>query len=100
MVARDGSKRSGHNRVAVVIDVCWTLTQGSSCLLPSLCYGAARATLGFGTESRWDSPCYVAAKSTFGTSLTDGGTLKKSPSDLKLNILATRLLGNVSHLLR
>lgn len=43
---------------------------------------------------------YDAAKSTFGTSRTDGGTLKKSPSDLKPNIFATRLLGNVSHLLR
>jgi len=43
---------------------------------------------------------YVVAKSTFGTSLTDGGTLKKSPSDLKPNRFATRLLGKVSHLLR
>src|SRR6185369_13915206 len=34
----------GLNRVAVG-DVCRTMTQGSSCL----------ATLGFGTESRWDS---------------------------------------------
>ena len=34
----------GLNRV-VVGDVCRTMTQGSSCL----------ATLGFGTESRWDS---------------------------------------------
>ena len=41
-----------------------------------------------------------AAKSTFGTSRTDGGTLKKSPSDLKPNRFATRLLGNVSHLFR
>jgi len=37
--------RMGRNRVAVA-DVGWTMTQGSSCL----------ATLGFGTESRWDSP--------------------------------------------
>ncbi len=43
---------------------------------------------------------YDVAKSTFGTSRTDGGTLKKSPSDLKLNIFATRMLGKVSHLLR
>ena len=41
-----------------------------------------------------------AAKSTFGTSRTDGGTLKKSPSDLKPKNLATRLLGKVSHLFR
>jgi len=34
----------GRNRVAVG-EVCPTMTQGSSCL----------ATLGFGTESRWDS---------------------------------------------
>src|SRR5205823_5615127 len=34
-----------HNRVAVEIFV-WTVTQGS----------AFRATLGFGSESRWDSP--------------------------------------------
>src|SRR5437667_9727614 len=34
----------GLNRVAVG-DVCRTMTQGSSCL----------ATLGYGTESRWDS---------------------------------------------
>ena len=33
----------GRNRVAV--EIHWTLTQGSSFL----------ATLGFGTESRWDS---------------------------------------------
>jgi len=32
---------------------------------------------------------YGAAKSTFGTSRTDGGTLKKSPSDLKPNMFAT-----------
>ena len=43
---------------------------------------------------------YDVAKSTFGTSRTDGGTLKKSPSDLKPNVFATRLLGKVSHLLR
>src|SRR6266540_1945709 len=36
---------NGRNRVAVE-NVCWTMTQGS----------ALRATLGFGTESRWDSP--------------------------------------------
>jgi hypothetical protein len=29
--------------------------------------------------------CYEPAKSTFGPSRTDGGTLKKSPSDLKPN---------------
>jgi hypothetical protein len=46
--------------------------------------------------SRWDSPCYGVAKSTFGTSLTDGGSLKKSPSDLKPKKLATRLLGKDS----
>jgi hypothetical protein len=31
---------------------------------------------------------YDVAKSTFGTSRTDGGTLKKSPSDLKPNVRA------------
>ena len=36
--------RNGRNRVAVG-EVCWTMTQGSSLL----------ATLGWGTESRWDS---------------------------------------------
>ena len=36
--------RNGRNRVAVG-EVGWTMTQGSSSL----------ATLGFGTESRWDS---------------------------------------------
>ena len=41
-------KRIGLNRVAVG-EVCRTMTQGSSCLPPSLRYGAARATLGF-----WD----------------------------------------------
>src|SRR6266576_1376029 len=43
-VPRDGVNGKGRNRVAVG-DVWWTMTQGSSCL----------ATLGFGTESRWDS---------------------------------------------
>ncbi len=43
---------------------------------------------------------YDVAKSTFGTSRTDGGTLKKSPSDLKPNVFATRLPGKISHLLR
>src|SRR3989442_8141978 len=37
-------KRNGRNRVAVD-NVCWTMTQGSSFL----------ATLGFRTESRWES---------------------------------------------
>src|SRR2546427_217941 len=40
--ATDGT--NGRNRVAVG-NVCWTVTQGS----------AFRATLGFGSESRWDS---------------------------------------------
>src|SRR5438552_1359776 len=39
-----GRERTGHNRVAVG-EVSWPMTQGSSCL----------ATLGFETESRWDS---------------------------------------------
>ena len=43
-VARDAMKRNGRNRVAVG-NFVRTLTQGSSC----------HATLGFGTESRWDS---------------------------------------------
>ena len=43
-VTREGWKRNGRNRVAVG-EVGWTMTQGSSCL----------TTLGFGTESRWDS---------------------------------------------
>ena len=41
--SRDG-RNKWRNRVAVG-DVCWTITQGS----------AFRATLGFETESRWDS---------------------------------------------
>jgi hypothetical protein len=41
---RGGRNQNGRNRVAVG-DLCVTATQGSSCV----------ATLGFGTESRWDS---------------------------------------------
>jgi len=41
---REGSGRNGHNRVAVE-NILRTNTQGSSCV----------ATLGFGTESPWDS---------------------------------------------
>src|SRR2546425_11275038 len=37
---------TGNNANGVAVEnVCWTMTQGSAC----------RATLGFGTESRWDS---------------------------------------------
>jgi hypothetical protein len=42
---RDWQKGNSRNRVAVG-NVCWTMTQGSL---------AGSATLGFGTESRWDS---------------------------------------------
>src|SRR5438552_15670699 len=42
---REWDGGNGRNRVAVEIFV-WTVTQGS----------AFRATLGFGSESRWDSP--------------------------------------------
>jgi hypothetical protein len=51
-VARDGWKRNGRNRVAVG-NHSRMLTQGSSCL----------ATLGFGTESRWDSERGSATRS-------------------------------------
>jgi hypothetical protein len=40
----EGDRKNGRNRVAVG-EVCWTMTQGSSLL----------ATLGWETESRWDS---------------------------------------------
>jgi hypothetical protein len=47
-VPRGGRKWHGHNRVAVD-DICGKMTQGS----------AWGATLGFETESRWDS--HIAA---------------------------------------
>ena len=50
-----------HNPVGVEI-LFIPVSQGSSCLSPSLRYGAARATLGFEPESRWDSATKTKAE--------------------------------------
>ena len=59
--ARVKRSRHGRNRVAVGNDLR-TVSQGSSCL----------ATLGFGTESRWDSPRAEAAKAGPGRAKAGG----------------------------
>jgi hypothetical protein len=49
----------GQNPFRVYED-CGGVTQGSSCLPPSHCYGAAIATLGWITEPLWGSSARLA----------------------------------------
>ena len=73
-VARDGRTGDGRNRVAVG-NFLRTMTQGSSCL----------ATLGFGTESRWDSRMVRAHPDTApGAPVSDPASWENHPETRRI----------------